>query len=211
MRNDLLRFNFNQKYVIVDCETESLNLLKSRPWQIAWIEASGKKILSKEERFIYWPDLNISEEAARITGFNYDKYRSLAKSPEEVLKEFLPILNNKDTKIIGQNILGFDVYMLNSWQRAIGQKANFDYVSRIIDTKALAMAIAKGIKTVESDDLISWQYRWLNHREKGIKTSQAHLLKHYEIPHDPAMLHDALYDIEMTFKIFQKQIYDIEI
>ena len=37
------------------------------------------------------------------------------------------------------------------------------------------------------------------------------LLKHYNIPHDPKRLHDALYDIEMNFQIFQKQIYDIEI
>lgn len=211
MKDNLLRFDFNQKYIILDTETEGLNLLKSRPWQIAWIEATGKKILRKEERYIFWPDLKISEEAARITGFNYDKYRSLAKPPEEVLEEFLPILNDESSKIIGQNILGFDVYMLNSWQRALNKKSSFNYVKRIIDTKALAMAIAKEVKTVESDDLISWQYRWLNYREKGIKTSQAHLLKHYDIPHDPSMLHDALYDIEMTFKIFQKQIYDIEI
>jgi hypothetical protein len=37
------------------------------------------------------------------------------------------------------------------------------------------------------------------------------MLKHYNIPHDPKKLHDALYDIEMTFQIFLKQIYDIEV
>lgn len=215
MKDNLLRFDFNQKYVILDTETEGLNLLKSRPWQIAWIEAAGKKIVSRQERYIYWPDLKISDDAAKITGFNYDKYRSLAKSPQEVWDEFCPNLDNhlekNKTKIIGQNILGFDVYMLNSWRRAMGLDSCFNYVDRVLDTKALAMAIAKECRSVDSDDLICWQYRWLNHREKGIKTSQAHLLKHYEIAHDPSKLHDALYDIEMTFQIFQKQIYDIEI
>lgn len=211
MKDNLLRFDFNQKYIVLDTETEGLNLLKSRPWQVAWIEAVGKKTISRKERFIFWPDLKVSEEAARITGFDYEKYRSLAKSPEEVLEEFLPILNNPEYKIIGQNILGFDVYMINSWMRAVGRESCFRYVKRILDTKALAMAIAKEVKTVECDDLITWQYRWLNHREKGIKTSQAHLLKHYDIPHDASRLHDALYDIEMTFNIFQKQINDIEI
>ena len=76
---------------------------------------------------------------------------------------------------------------------------------------ARAIAIGKEAKGADTDDLIAWQYRWLNYREKGIKTSQAHLLKHYDIPHDPSLLHNALVDIEMTFSIFQKQIFDLEI
>ena len=211
MKDNLLRFDFNQKYIILDTETEGLNLLHSRPWQIAWIEAVGKKIISRQERYIYWPDFKISDGAAKITGFNYDKYRDLARDPKEVWDEFAPFLEKDSNKIIGQNILGFDVYMLNSWRRAMGLDSSFDYVNRVLDTKALAMAIAKECRSVDCDDLICWQYRWLNHREKGIKTSQAHLLKHYEIPHDPSKLHDAVYDIEMTFQIFQKQIFELEI
>jgi len=211
MKDNLLRFNFGQKYLVLDTETEGLNLCHTRPWQIAWIEAVGKKIVSRQERYIWWDDLKVSEEAARITGFNYEKYRSLAKSPKEILKEFLPLLKDKNTKIIGQNILGFDVYMINSWMKHAGLETDYSYVKNILDTKAIAMSIAKGVKTVDTNDLISWQYRWLNYREKGIKTSQAHLLKTNDIPHDPSKLHDALYDIEMTFQIFQKQIYDIEI
>jgi DNA polymerase III epsilon subunit-like protein len=212
MKNDLLRFNFNQKYITFDAETEGLNLLYSRPWQIAWVEAVGKKITARKELHIYWPDLKVSDEAAKITGFNYDKYRSLAISPEEAWEEFRPHLKDESVKIIGQNILGFDVYMLNSWHRAMGRGSlDFSFVDRILDTKAMAMAIAKGCKSVGEDDLICWQYRWLNYREKGIKTSQAHLLKMYEIPHDAVKLHDALYDVEMTFQIFQKQIFELEI
>ena len=211
MKDNLLRFNFSQKYIILDTETEGLNLLRSRPWQLAWIEAVGKKTVAKHERYIWWPDLKVSEEAARITGFDYQKYKREAVKPEEVIEEFWPLLENKENKIIGQNILGFDIYMLNSLRKGVGQEACFQYIRRVLDTKALAMAIAKETKSADTDDLIAWQYRWLNYREKGIKTSQAHLLKHYEIPHDPSRLHDALYDIEMTFNIFQKQIYDIEI
>lgn len=211
MKDNLLRFDFNQKYIVCDVETEGLNLLRSRPWELAWTEAVGKKIVAKHQRFIWWPDLKVSDEAARITGFNYEKYRSLAVKPEDVIEEFWPIISNEENKIIGQNILGFDVYMLNSLRKNIGQSSDFNYISRVLDTKALAMAITKGIKTIDSDDLITWQYRWLNYREKGIKTSQAHLLKHYNIPHDPSQLHIGVYDVEMTFNIFQKQIYDIEI
>ena len=45
----------------------------------------------------------------------------------------------------------------------------------------------------------------------GLKTSQAALLKKYNIDHDPNRLHDALYDIEMNFKVFRKQLFELEI
>ena len=137
MKDNLLRFNFNQKYLILDTETEGLNLLHSRPWQIAWIEAVGKKIISRQERYIYWHDLKMSEGAAKITGFDYGKYRDLAQDPREVWDEFCPLLDNHlektDKKIIGQNILGFDVYMLNSWQRAMGLNSNFKNAINVIE------------------------------------------------------------------------------
>jgi len=72
------------------------------------------------------------------------------------------------------------------------------------------MAIAKQIP-VQKDNLISWQYRLLNHRDKTVKASQLALLKKYEIIFDERKLHDALYDVEMTYKIFKKQLFEIEL
>ena len=92
----------------------------------------------------------------------------------------------------------------------MGRSLNQDYVSRIIDTKALATAIAKDIPFT-GGDFINWQYRLLNYRERGLKTSQGFLLKQYNIDHDPKRLHDALYDIEMNFKVFKKQLFDLEL
>ena len=100
--------------------------------------------------------------------------------------------------------------MVNIWRKLMGKDPDYSFVSRIIDTKSLATAIAKQIP-VDKDDFIGWQYRLLNYRERGLKTSQATLLKKYNIDHDPKRLHDALYDIEMNFKIFRKQLFDLEI
>jgi DNA polymerase III epsilon subunit-like protein len=72
------------------------------------------------------------------------------------------------------------------------------------------MAIAKQIP-VKKDDLISWQYRLLNHKDKKVKASQLALLKKYSIDFDEKKLHDALYDVEMTYKIFRKQLFEIEL
>ena len=67
MNDNLLRFNNSQKYIVLDTETESLNLVKSRPWQVAWIIAEGKQIKSKHSHFIKWPNLTVSEGAAKVT------------------------------------------------------------------------------------------------------------------------------------------------
>ena len=210
MTENLLRFNKNQRYVVFDTETEGLNLVKSRPWQVAWLVAEGDKVICKEDRFIHWPNLNVSDGAAKVTGFSKKEYEKKSESPNKVWEDFSSVLFDEKNLIVGQNLLGFDVYMVNIWRKLMGKKADYSFVSRIIDTKSLATAIAKEIP-VDKDDFIGWQYRLLNHKERGLKTSQATLLKKYNIDHDPKRLHDALYDIEMNFKVFRKQLFDLEI
>jgi DNA polymerase III epsilon subunit-like protein len=210
MNDNLLRFNNSQKYIVLDTETEGLNLVKSRPWQVAWIVAEGKQIKSKHSHFIKWPNLTVSEGAAKVTGFSMEKYERLAEDPMEVFNKLKPYLYNPEYKIIGQNLLGFDVYMINIWRKEMGLKSDYSFIDRIIDTKSIAAAIFKNIWP-DKNNFTSWQYKLLHVKEKGLKTSQLTLLKHYGIPFDQGKLHDALYDIEMNFDIFLKQIYDIEI
>ena len=214
MKESLLRFNKNQRYVVFDTETEGLNLVKSRPWQVAWLVAQGDKIVSRTDRFIHWPNINVSEGAAKITGFSKKEYDKKSRPPNQVWQEFSKDLLDENTIVVGQNLLGFDVYMIDVWRKLMGHSLNKplnqDYVSRIIDTKSLATAIAKNIPFT-SGDFINWQYRLLHYRERGLKTSQGFLLKHYNIDHDPKRLHDALYDVEMNFKIFRKQLFDLEL
>ncbi|NVM34362.1 MAG: 3'-5' exonuclease [Candidatus Lokiarchaeota archaeon] len=210
MNTQLLRFNRKQKYIIFDTETEGLNLIKSKPWQAAWIVAEGNRIIKKYDKLIKWDDLKVSKDAARITGFNRGYYESNAEDPKLVWNEFAKYLYDDDYLVVGQNLLGFDVYMVDVWRKLIGEPLRQDYINRIIDTKAIATAIEKEAP-VDKKDFIYWQYRWLNYRQRGLKTSQLTLLKKYDIDFDQKRLHDALYDIEMNFEIFHKQLYDIEL
>lgn len=210
MNESLLRFKKDQKYIIFDTETEGLNLIKSKPWQAAWIVAKGNKVIKKYDKLIFWEDLDVSPDAARITGFNQKYYERNSEEPKKVWDEFSKYLYDDSYMIVGQNLLGFDVYMIDVWRKLIGEKIDQSYIRRIFDTKAVATAIEKEAP-VDAGDFISWQYRWLNYRQRGLKTSQMTLLKKYDIDFDPKRLHDALYDIEMNFKIFRKQIYDIEV
>jgi DNA polymerase III epsilon subunit-like protein len=208
--NDLLRFNYDQKYLVVDTETDGLNLVNTKPWQISWITAKGKQIKSKHDHFLKWDELNVSAGAARVTGFEYESYSRKAEDPLKILNEFWEVLSDPSYIVIGQNFLGFDVYAINSWRKWCGLKSDFSYVERVIDTRSLAMAIGIGHKQIAKGDIHS-QYRFLNYRDKKIKSSQGYLLKQYNIEHDPSKLHNALYDIEMTFKIFWQQIQQIDI
>ena len=210
MQTDLLRFDKQQKYVTFDFETEGLNLVHSKPWQIAWIVTQGDKILEKFDIYIKWDDLKVSDGAAKVTGFSHALYERKAIDATEAFQIFSKYLYDTQYKLIGQNVLGFDVYMVNVWRKLIGLKSDYSFVERIIDTRCLAMAIAKQIPA-QKDNLISWQYRLLNHRDKKVKASQLALLKKYEIVFDERKLHDALYDVEMTYKIFKKQLFEIEL
>ena len=208
---DLLRFKFDQKYVIFDTETEGLNLVTSKPWQLAWIETEGKKIKKKQNRFLMWEDLNVSEDAARVTGFNYESYAQKAEDPTIIYKDFIDLISQDDVIIVGQNLLGYDIYILGVIARQLGFNIDYSFVDRIFDTKAIATALAKGNKNPDKEDFISWQLKWLNYRERGLKTNQKYLLEYYDIDFDAKKLHDALYDIEKNFEIFLKQIWELEI
>ena len=208
---DLLRFKFDQKYIIFDTETEGLNLVSSKPWQLAWIEAKGKKITKKQNRFLKWDELNVSEDAAKITGFNKIDYLSKAEDPSVVFKEFMDLISQDDVIVVGQNILGYDLYMLGVIARNLNVKIDYSFAKRCFDTKAIATAIAKDSKNPDKEDFLAWQLRYLNYREKGLRTNQKFLLQHYDIDFDEKQLHDALYDIEKNFEIFQKQIWELEI
>ena len=207
----LLRFKFDQKYVIFDTETEGLNLVTSKPWQLAWIEATGKKIVKKQNRFLKWDDLNVSEDAAKVTGFDKKDYESKAEDPAVVFKEFMDLISQDDVIVVGQNILGYDLYMLGVIARNLNIIMDYSFINNCFDTKAIATALAKGNKTPDKDDFIGWQIKWLHYRERGLKTNQKFLLQHYEIDFNEAKLHDALYDIEKNFEIFQKQLWQLDI
>lgn len=207
---DLLRFNYKQKYLILDTETEGLSLLNSRPWQASWITAQGSYVQKKYDKYLKWSDLNVSEEAARITKFDRFKYERVAQDPKVVLEELWSILSDPSYIIIGQNILGYDVYILNTLRKCCGLPSDYSYIPRILDTRCMAMSLALGHKQMCKNNIIN-QYKFLNHRDRKIKTSQGFLLKHYNIDHDPSKLHDGMYDIEMTFKIFLKQIQELDI
>lgn len=193
---------YNQKYLCIDVESENLNLVKVKPWQLAWCLAEGNKITHRFNEYVDFPDFEIRDEIARMNHFSWSEYNKKKKPKQEVWEKLKVELYNPERIIIGQNLLGFDCYALASLQKYMGQKPDYSYMERIYDTRPIGKAWKEGLTKPEGGDFLSWQFKMIHDRTMKARVSQAQLLKDLTIEHDPSKLHDAVYDIEMTFKIF---------
>ena len=143
--------------------------------------------------------------------FTKKKYDKLKQDPSKALDKFEKYLYDPEYLIIGQNILGFDVYIHNIHRKLLGRKSDYSYINRVVDTNCIARAIKMNIDFDVDNDLLSWQYKLLNYRKKGIKTNLRQLCKDYDVEFDDKCLHEAVYDVKKTHEVLMKMIWDIEI
>jgi DNA polymerase III epsilon subunit-like protein len=200
-------------FCLWDYETCHLNLRSetNRPWQLAYIVADQKKIHYKKDHYLWWDDLEVSPEAARITGFNRAAYEKRAEDPRKVLKEFRKVIHDENIRPAGHNILGFDVYIEATHARGANMPVDYSYVNRLIDTNCLEKAIVEEIPYNKNTSFIGWQYSLANFRKRGLKTNLQQCAKRYGIEFDASKLHDALYDIGINLEVLKKQLWKIEI
>jgi DNA polymerase III alpha subunit (gram-positive type) len=210
MTNSLLRFKKKQKYVVFDFETEGLNLRYSKPWQLGFIIAEGKQVQHEYNLHIDFPDLNISEDAKRITRFSQAIHDKKKKDKCEVLDCFEKFLYDPDYLIVGHNILGFDIYIHNMLRLACGKQSDYSYMDRTLDTNCLAKAYRMNLKKPDGN-LTFWQCKLNNYIKRGMKTNQKVLLKEFDIEFEEDKLHDAIYDVKMNLEIFHKLIWKVEV
>ena len=212
MDEHLLRFDKDKSIVFIDCETFNLCLNKSHnlPWQISMVRLQGDKIVAEKAYHVKWDThLSISDEAARITRFSQSKLNKLGLPPEEVLPTVIDWLDSADYVSV-HNLLGFDLYLIKDFYAFMGQ----DYkhlVNKIIDTLSIARGVKLGLKFKSNESFLAYQYRMNQVRKRGLKTSLAALGKEYEIQHDYANLHDALTDLKLNVKIWNKLKWQVDI
>lgn len=213
MSENLLRFNKEQKYLIWDVESCNLNLgwAENKAWQLGFVVAQNNKILEEHDFFIKWTPLPIGEGAARVTRFDKNLYESKAQDPLKVLQFFEKYLYDPQYRIIFHNGLRFDVFLHNIFRRNLGLDSDYSYISRAIDTNAIARAVKMNIKYNKNEDFIAFQYKMLSFKKKGLKTNLTALGNEYKIPFDYESLHLASSDVILNGLIFQKLIWQIEI
>jgi DNA polymerase III epsilon subunit-like protein len=196
---------FDQKYLLFDLETEGLNLAYSRPWELSYVLGQGNKVIGKRQIYIDIPDLDLPFFIKKLCGFDQKKYDREKISPQEAWDHFKEYLYNPEYKVLGQNILKYDANILGVLSEMCGEKIDYSFIDRILDTRPLAVAHKEGLeKPRGNSSMTEWQYKILNDRSLKAKASQKVLLKHFGIKHDPNLLHDGLYDCEMSWEIFKQ-------
>jgi DNA polymerase III epsilon subunit-like protein len=212
MKKKLLRFEKDKTIVFIDCETFNLclNFSHNLPWQISMLKVQGDHIQSSKDFYIKWDThLKIGKEAARITRYSDKKMERLGVAPEEAYPTIKDWLDNADY-IIGHHILGFDIYLIKGLYEYMGD----DYiplVEKMIDTNCIARGIKSGMDYAPEDDFLEYQYKMVNKRIKGVRTSLTALGKEYELEHDYDKLHNALVDLELNLKLWNKLKWQIDL
>jgi DNA polymerase III epsilon subunit-like protein len=208
---NLLRYKFDQRYLVFDTETEGLNLVKSRSWQLSWLVATGRKIESIHDHFLDWPNLQVGAGAARVTGFTMSNYNARKEDARHVFSLFLNELRKPNTIAVAHNLLRFDVYMLKAIARELDMDFDFDWIHKCLDTNALSVAVKKKWQPQPNAKRIEWQYKLASHIERGLRTNMAAMLKHYDIEFDKDKLHDGKYDMTKNFELLHKILGDIDL
>ena len=205
MDEHLLRFRKDKKLVFIDCETYNLclNFCHNVTWQVSMIETDGTRRTDERDYYIKWDtDFKISDDAKRITRYDDDFVQKNGKT----LKQTLPTIQkwlDKADYIVGHNILGFDIYLIKELYK-LHVKDYRPLVPKVIDTNCIARGIKMEIPYRAGEDFTEYKYRIYNTRRKGIRSNLTALGKEFGIDHDYANLHNALVDLDLNLKVWNK-------
>ena len=212
MDEHLLRFRKDKKLVFIDCETYNLclNFCHNVTWQVSMLETDGTKKTDERDYYIKWDtDFKISDDAKRITRYDDNFVQENGKTIEQTVPTIQKWLDKADY-VVGHNILGFDIYLIKELYKLHGE----DYkplVPKVIDTNCIARGIKMEIPYRAGEDFTEYQYRIYNTRRKGIRSNLTALGKEFGIDHDYANLHNALVDLELNLKVWNKLKYSLEL
>lgn len=212
MDGHLLRFNKTSNLVFIDFETENLCLYlpKNLPWQAAMLRVQGETILDTYNQYLKWHrPFNVSQGAAIATRYDGAKVERLGVPAQGVIESIVEWTSKADY-IIGHNILGFDIYFLLRFYELCGKTID-GLAERIIDTHALAKGIKSNQPFNDKMELLEYQYCMIHTIAKGVKTNTTTLGHEYNIEHDYLNLHDALVDLQLLIKIWNKIKYMVDI
>jgi len=220
MDNHLIRFQ-KKKFLFMDFETFNvcLNDRINLPWQVATILIETKENskgnicnheVNRHDLYLKWKtDLKISKEAKRITKYSETQFRKSCIPEEEGFEKIYNLVEDCDY-IVGHNFLGFDIYLLRNWYRKHGK--NYEHLPyKVLDTFAIAKAIGVDQKYKSNEcGFLDFQLKMINIRKKGLKSSLGALGKANGIEHNYQNLHNALVDLELNVKVWDKLKYQID-
>lgn len=216
MQNNLLRFDTTSTFTFFDFETFNLNLnfCHNLPWELAMGKVKNGQLIEHVRYLIKWDTkLKISDDTAKITGYSQSSMNKDGVPPEKVFPVFSDWINSADY-ICGHNILNFDIYLLFEWYKLNNCNPS-KLVTKCIDTNAIYKGYKLQIPFINKNnspsELTFYQQKMLGIRQRGLKSSLQHVGKELGVEHNYETLHQALSDIQLNIKIWDKLKYLVEI
>jgi DNA polymerase III epsilon subunit-like protein len=208
MKANQIKDNSKQKILVFDTETQWLGHYFNLPWSICWSIYEGDRLIQTEDRYIWWDNFKISDDAARLSHFNLNNYKQKAEQPDRVLLDFEKALYNEDCVVVGHNVLNFDAMIHNSWRRNVGSKPDFSWLTRLYDTNCLQKAYKLHID-IDFKNFLAFQYKLANFKQKGLKTRLGVCCEEYGIDYDEGLAHAAEYDVSRNKLVFDNQVANL--
>lgn len=218
MDDNLLRYNKNVKYCYLDFETQNLflNFEFNKPWQIGIVNSVGNRITATHNIIVKWPEPLVFEDELVLHTFKTSQeelaYRIETKGipPERAFRTMKENLEAADV-IVVWNGLGFDQYLIKEAYACIGEKCPAEIYDKIIDGNFLIRGIKMGIPYKRGDNLLEYQYKIMSKHARGVKSKLSVVAKEQEIEFDENTLHDAIQDVLLMKKVFEKIVWQVEI
>lgn len=187
-----------------------LNFCHNLPWQVGMIKAKGDAKVDSKNFYIKWDtDLKISQDAARITRYDHKKVIREGLDPKEIFPTIKDWLDHADY-IVGHNILGFDIFLIKEFYESMG--CHWDHLmNKLIDTNCIARGIKYNLPYKSSENLLEYQYKIYHTKRKDVKSSLTVLGKEFNIDHDYDKLHDAINDLDLNLKVWNKLKWQVDI
>jgi DNA polymerase III epsilon subunit-like protein len=217
MDRHLLRFDKTSTFAFVDLETYNLclNFIANKPWQVGLMLVKGEDSFETHDILVKWPNPPIFNPIMVTQIFQcsvptlLNRIDSEGKTPDEVFEKLYPILDKADY-IVGHNILGFDLYLIKEWCKIKGKPWRH-WLKKAIDTNSLIKGVKLNIPLKPTDDRIEYQYKMYHRIQKGLKSRLGMVGKEFGIEHDYLKLHDAIVDLDLNRKVWNRLKYQVEI
>jgi DNA polymerase III epsilon subunit-like protein len=222
---NLLRYKFKEhKFLVFDYETENLNLCcLNKPWELGYIVVQNGEVIEKVNDRILWKDLNVSEDAKRITKFDIEDYKKTAKDPEKVLSSFEKYLFDPEFTVVHYNGLNFDMYIHQLFREKLGKPPNYSFLYRSLDVLSLCRAFRLEKQPPETrEDFFFWQkqlasyysspkLRSLRKKQMNGSTTLSSMAKELDVSVAGDAWHNGLYDVQVTWEILKSLFWKLEI
>jgi DNA polymerase III epsilon subunit-like protein len=171
---------------------------------------NGDKVDERNYHISWDRELHVGADAARITRFSPTKHKKQAVYYDQIFATIKDWLDNADY-ITGHNILGFDIYLIKAMYEKNGEGYRH-LIDKIVDTMCLMRGVKLDLRyKPESESFLEYQYKLLHTRKKNLRTNLKAVAKGYNIEHNYEKLHDAIVDLELNLKVWNKMKWQIEV